>query len=441
MQSKIGILVFLFAGFSMSSQELLTLDEAISTTLGKNYDIKIARLDTVVSKNNTSWGNAGLLPNVYVDGAYNYSENNTDIDIAPLEPGGAASNINLDAAETTRENASINLEYTLFDGLGGYHRLELLRSVNEATVLQTRLLVENTVLNTVFLYLNVATQQANLTISEEQLAISAEQLRRAKSQQRFGAANQTQVLQAEVNVKNDSVSLRQNKLRYQIAKTDLNVFMGRDPKLDFTVLETVEFYPMVAKEKLEQKVLENNARIQISLSGLEIAESELSVNKANRYPKLFLNGGYSYFNEENEAGLLQATQLDGWNVGLGLRLNVFDGGRVNRSIQNAKIALEQNQIQTDKIKLEVLRDFENSHTEYLQSLEDLRIEQSNQVTFEQNFERSQIDFDNGQISNTQLRDAQLDLSAAKLRIVTATYKVKQFESQLLQLTGAMLSVN
>ena len=190
---------------------------------------------------------------------------------------------------------------------------------------------------------------------------------------------------------------------------------------------------------LEAEVMENNTRLRLSNEGLEIAETDLQVQKAERFPKVFLNGGYSYLDQTNDAGQLLSQQLNGWNVGVGVRLNIFDGSRVNRKISNAKIAIEQSELQKDKVKLEVLRDFENAFTEYLRAQQDLQIEESNLKTFEQNFERSQIDFENGQITNTQLRDAQLDLSNAKFRIVQATFQVKRLETQVLQLTGGMLN--
>ncbi len=436
------IVATIFGCWFSKAQEVLTLSESINITIQKNHDIKIATLDTVVSANNATAGNAGLLPSVYLNGGYDFSKNNTDLELSLINPDGSQgiTPLNVDGAETETINASINVEYTLFDGLGGYHRLSLLKNVNEATQLQTQYLIENTVLNTVYLYLNVATQQANLKISKEQMDISIERFKRAESEFKFGASNRTNVLNAEVAVKNDSVAYRQNQLRFRTAKADLNAFMGRDPKVEFKVNEEVVFYPFIDKQALEEETLKKNTRLRLSQEGLEISESDLAATKAERYPKIFLNGGYSYLDQTNQAGLLLSQELDGWNVGVGLRLNIFDGNRVNRKIQNAKIAIDQENIRIDRIKLQIKRDFENSYTEYEQALEDLDIERSNLKVFEQNFERSQIDFKNGQITNTQLRDAQLDLSSAKFRIVTSTYTVKQKEAQLLQLTGAMLKI-
>ncbi len=428
-----------FLALKVQAQEPLTLTDAIGITLQENHDIQIATLDTVVSSNNATAGNAGLLPNIYAATGYDYYQNNTDIEFASFDGSGDTQSISADFAETEEFSASINVEYMLFDGLGGHHRLKLLKNSNETTVLQTRYRVETTVLNTVFFYLNVATQQANLSISQEQLDISNERLQRAESQFNFGAGNHTAVLNAEVAVKNDSVALRQNRLHYQTAKAELNAFMGRDPKINFTVDEEVAFYPFIDKQQLEAKVLENNARLKLSQQGLEVSQNELSIAKAERYPKVSLHGGYSYFDQTNEANLLLSQQLDGWNVGVGVRLNIFDGNRTNRKIQNAKIKIDQEKLRIDQTKLQVVKDFENTYTEYEQALNDLEIERSNLKTFEQNFERNRIDFRNGQITNTQLREAQLDLTSAKFRIVTATYTVKQKEALMLQLTGTMLT--
>ncbi|WGK66245.1 TolC family protein [Croceiramulus getboli] len=435
----IAILLFIFTG-TIRAQEILTLSDAVNITLEKNFDIRVAALDTIISSNNATAGNAGLLPSVYANGNYDFNKNDTNLEIAMFNNDGSQSvtPISVNGAETEIFSAGVVAEYTLFDGLGGYHRLDLLKNLDDATRLQTQLQIENTVLNTVILYLNVATQQENLAISEEQLAISAERLNRAESRFNFGAGNRTTVLNARADVKNDSVALRQNQLRYKIAKNDLNTLMGRAPSLDYRVSSEVTFFPLSTKAALEEQVINNNTALRISNEGLEIAQTDLKVQKAERFPKVFVNGGYNYLDQTNDAGQLLSQQLNGWNVGVGLRLNIFDGNRVNRNIQNAQIGIEQNELQQEKVELQIRRDFENAYTEYLQSVEDLRIETSNLETFQQNFERSQIDYQNGQITNTQLRDAQLDLTNAKFRIVTARYQVKQLETRVLQLTGSML---
>jgi len=423
-----------------SAQETLSLSEAIQLTLSQNYDIQIAQLDTVVSDNNASAGNAGLLPSIVASGSYEYESNDTDILLLQFNADGTQSTTDIvaDGAVTETLTGGVNLEYTLFDGFGGFHRLERLKNQDEQTRLQTVNTIENTVLNTVNLFLDVATEQANLQISQNQLDISLDRLKRTQADFNFGAASRTDVLRAEVDVKNDSVSLRDNQFKYETAKADLNAHVGRDPNLTFQVEEAVTFYTFVDKNKLVEKVMENNTSILLAKKGLDVSKSDLRANRAERAPVVLVNGGYNYFDQDNEVGQLLAQVQDGWTAGVSVSFNIFDGNRINRNIQNAKIEMDQDELRIAQSELNARTDFENAYREYLQALGDLRIEESNLSTFEQSFNRSQIDFENGQISSNDLRDTQQDFSSARLRIVTAMYTVKRKEAELLQLTGSLI---
>ena len=64
MKKHILFILLIASSCSVLAQEMLTLSDAIDVTLRNNYDIRIAQLDTVVSNNNATAGNAGLLPNI-----------------------------------------------------------------------------------------------------------------------------------------------------------------------------------------------------------------------------------------------------------------------------------------------------------------------------------------------------------------------------------------
>ncbi|MCL3780434.1 TolC family protein [Prolixibacteraceae bacterium JC049] len=440
MRKKIFSIAIVFLCGSAFAQEKLTLQKAIDITLQNNYDIQIARLENKVAKNNAEAGNAGLLPTVYAEGGYDYSSNNTEIELLPFNQGenvgSTKSDVDNAVTETTR--GAIKVEYTLFDGFGGSYRLKQLNAINGLTMLETQNSIENTVLSTIRGYLNVAIQQAGIEIYEDQLNISKERLKRSENDFSYGVTNRTSVLRALVHVKNDSVALRKTKLKYRTAKTALNALLGRDLSTDFEVEEQVQFLNMMSKAKLEKAVEQNNTLLKMAEQGLSVSFNNLQVIKSQRLPKLFVNGGYNYLDQENEAGLLKEQNQKGWNLGVGVRFNIFDGNRVKRGMQNAKIEIQQNELRVQDSKQQVLALFNNTYDEYVQAKKDLRIDNTNLETFEQSFTRCLIDYQNGQISSTDLREAQLDLSTAKLRIVYSSFTVKQKEAELLKLSGLML---
>ena len=92
--------------------QVLTPDEAVLLTLDHNYGIQIASNTVKVAENNTSIFNSGYLPTLTGNAGATYNLDNTE---AEFSNGNTTV---LNGAESSRYNASVNLNYTLFDGLG-----------------------------------------------------------------------------------------------------------------------------------------------------------------------------------------------------------------------------------------------------------------------------------------------------------------------------------
>ena len=130
------VFLLIFSGFTASAQELLTLDSALATGLDQNFNIRIARNDQYVATNNARPGNANMLPTLSVIGGVNYSNRNVNQEFATGET------LNRDGAESVSSNASLNLDYVLFSGMGNMNTLKRLNEIQTASELEYRLTVE-----------------------------------------------------------------------------------------------------------------------------------------------------------------------------------------------------------------------------------------------------------------------------------------------------------
>src|SRR5690606_11311997 len=102
-------------GFQMNAQELLSKQEAIRLTLDNNFGIKIANNEVLLAKNNSGILNSGYLPSLTgIAGGQYAIEDQT----ATFQDGTTSEVV---GAETDRYNASINLDFLLFDGLGRHY--------------------------------------------------------------------------------------------------------------------------------------------------------------------------------------------------------------------------------------------------------------------------------------------------------------------------------
>ena len=203
-----------------SAQQLLSTDEAVKLTLDHNYGIKIATNTVEIADNNQGVLNSGYLPTLTGNAGASIDVQNTEGQLANGDTRVA------EGAETRRYNASINLNYTLFDGLGRLYNYKRLKEQYQLTELEARETIETTMLQMFTIYYSVAQLSENTDALEQTLEISKERLTRAGYQFDYGQNTRLEVLNAEVDINNDSINLINIKQQLKNTKRDLNVVMG-----------------------------------------------------------------------------------------------------------------------------------------------------------------------------------------------------------------------
>ncbi|PTM03052.1 MAG: transporter, partial [Bacteroidetes bacterium] len=158
------------------AQNILSTQEAVSLALENNYGIKIASNTLEIAENNTNILNSGFLPSLSVNSGATYNLDNTEANFS----NGNVTNLN--GAESSRFNASVNLNYTIFDGLGRHYNYKRLKEEKQLTELEARETIENTMLQLFTVYYNVAQLSQNTDAISQTLYISKDRLKRAEYQ-------------------------------------------------------------------------------------------------------------------------------------------------------------------------------------------------------------------------------------------------------------------
>ncbi|MFO7720152.1 MAG: TolC family protein [Gillisia sp.] len=435
---KITLFLCLFvAVFSWAQTEVLSKEEAIVKTLQNNYGIRISQNITEIAENNQNILNSGYLPSLTALAGGNY--NIEDIDA--VLPGGEVRAI--DGAKTNRYNASINLNYTLFDGMGRLYNFRQLKEEYNLSKLEARETIENTILQMLTVYYEVARLIENVEVLEETIAISQERITRAQYQFDFGQTNRLGILNAEVDVANDSIILLNTRQQLDNAKRDLNVILndGEIPIGTFLVDTTITFIPKLQLEAYLDEAKFNNVSLLQAESAIAISDYAIKVSKSGYLPTVGLNGSYGWNTANLPAtSFVQQSTVIGYAAGLSLAWDLFDGGTTITNVKNAKVRQENEEYLKQQIILEVNRDIANALGNYDNKRIIYEIQEKNVLTNENNFDRSQEQFKVGQITSIEFRQAQINLLNARTSKNLAKYDAKLAEIQLLQRTGQLLNV-
>ncbi|AYN69102.1 TolC family protein [Euzebyella marina] len=440
------LLLCVVYGTGLSAQEqVLSKDEAIKMALLNNFDIKVARNQVDIAKNNKGIMNSGYLPSLSASAGANYNRDDSNIEFPGqlLEDGSPRPDQELVKAEAQRYNSALNLNYTLFDGMGRYYTYKQLKEQYQLTELQARETIENTLLQLFSVYFEVARLTENKNVLEQALEISLQRITRAEYSFEYGQNTKLDILNAQVDVTNDSINLLNTLQQLENTKRDLNVVLSRDLNSAFEVDTLVQFIPKLQLEELISQAELNNVAILQSERSLTINEYDIKVNKSGYLPNVGLTGTYGWnLNQSAPSAFFPGTNNETWNFGLGASLtwNIFDGGGTSVRVKNAKIAYENQELVQEQIKLQVERDVQNALAIFENRLNIYQIQEQNVITNQNNFERSKEQFQLGRITSIEFRQAQINLLNAQTNKNLAKYDAKLAELQLLQLTGQLLNI-
>jgi outer membrane protein TolC len=431
---KFIVIILLTVFYHGFSQEILTKDQAINLALEHNYGIKIANNKSDIARNNASIYNSKYLPTITANAGLNYSNNDSD---NTLQNG---SIVTTNDAESNNYNASLTFRYTLFDGLGRIYNYKKLKESHQLSEIDARGIIENTFVSVFSKYFEVARLTQNESSIKQSLEISKQRLKRVTYSFEYGQNTKLEVLNAEVDVNNDSISYLNIKRQLANAKRDLNLILGKEISSSFKVNTDVLFIENLELEKLMQETLTSNINVLKSESNIASGKYDLKINNANWFPFVSLNSNYGFANYNNDNTYLYDIQKSkNLSAGLNLTWNIFDSGTTKTKAQNAKITLDNLEIQKEELLQQLKRDVLNSWEIYQNSLFILKAEETNLATNNRNFERSQELFKIGQINSIQFRQAQVNLLNAENNLNKAKFEAKMAEVYLLQLSGNLLN--
>ncbi|MCL9807984.1 TolC family protein [Flavobacterium luminosum] len=413
----------------LMAQELLTVEQAVKIALENNYEIKIAQNELSVDKVNNSIGNAGMLPQV--DASLN--KNNSIQNSKQTQTNGVVRE--LDNAKNNRLEYGVNLGWTVFDGLKMFARHDQLKELEKQGDVQLKLMVLNKVSDVMTTYYDLVQQQQLIKALDTSIVISKQRLKTAENRFSIGKAAKLEVLNAQVDLNTDASVLLKQKELFGITKIRLNELLARELSTDFLVAEEVTIDDKLQLTELKTLMEKQNLQLQMALINKRVAELDLKQTKANRYPTVRLNTGYTFLETESSLGFTSATSSKGLNYGVTATMPIFDGFAQNRNEKIAKLQVENSALAIEQQKQSVNVQLASAYQTYQTNLELVKLEESNEAIAKKNLEITLDKFKIGTIPTIEFRNAQENYINAIARNNSARFQAKISEIVLQQIAG------
>ena len=395
--------------------------------------MRIVRGEEQKARNNATIGNAGYLPTLDLSGGYSGNVNDNRNRMAA---DGAIKKTNGVSSQSL--DAGVTLNWTVFDGLNiqaEYARLKELRMMGE---LNTRLAVEDLAAEIASEYYNLLRQKTrNLRAT---LDLSRERLRIVEAEYNIGSMSRLDLQQAQVDFNADSSTVINQLEVLHASHIRLNQLMAaEDVESPLPIRDsTIHPDPSLDRTDLWSSTLSSNVSLLMAQKNLQISQLDLKKARSRNYPYVRLNAGYGYNATWNGSGTIDLGQRLGLNYGITVGLNLFDGMNRRREQRNARIDIDNQQLQIEDTRLALQSDMSNLWMAYQNNLDLWELEKQNVVAAQDYYSIAIDRYKLHELSGIELREAQNSLLEAEERLSIAEYSIKICEISLLQLSGQLL---
>lgn len=431
MKRNIIVTALLTALTAMVSAQTLTLQECLSRGLENNYSIRISRNQEQMAHNNATLANAGYLPSIDLSAGYNADLANSD---SKLRATGETSEVRNSLDQTL--NAGIGVSWTIFDGFKistNYKQLKELERMGETS---TRIALEDFIAGLTAEYYNFIQQRLRLANYYYAVTLSKERLRIVEERYNIGNFSRLDYQQAKVDFNADSAQYIKQQEIVLTSRIALNEMMAFDEV--YTPIETSENTIVTDTTfqftDLWERMLASNAELLLASQNSTLAELDYKKVLSRNYPYVKFKAGYDYSFSKYDTNSYTRRSNWGGNAGITVGFNLWDGNR-KRERRNAKIEIENAQLQHNRLELALKAELGNLWQAYRNNIELLNLEKQNVITARENHEIAKERYMLGDISGIEMREAQKSLLDAEERLLSVEYQTKVCEISLLQITG------
>lgn len=415
------------------SQSLLTLEEAVSIALDKNFGIQIAKLEQFSAQAQVYKSNAGMGPVVDWNAGINVGGNFvnqkfTDGRIINRE----GRNIN--------PNTNVTAGITLYDGgrmKATYEQLGLLSQFSE---LEGKIIIQNTVVEVMTAYYDITRFSATVAYLNTIIQYYEEQLKITEERWKVGKGSKLDFLQSQINLNAQLSLLAQSKNALKNAKVKLNGLLNREPTVNYVTEEiNPDLQINLQLNDLVQQAKNKNRDLLLLQQARAINLKEEDRLKADRKPTISLGGSVGYSYNNTTAGFLLSNSNLFTNISVGSRWNLYDGNNRKNQIAIAKINTQIIEKQEEELEAQIINDLTVAYNQYVADLELLLFEEKNKTLAEENLSIALEKFRLGGSSILELNEAQRGLDTALNRLVNAQFNFKISRLDVLLLSGTLVN--
>jgi outer membrane protein TolC len=394
----------------------ISVEEAIDRGLKYNLGIILSGQATEQAKAQRMKDLSNLLP--HIDGSLRESEIKVNLLAEGFNLGafGQQLGIHGNSVRFSNSDARISMTEDLFD----WHAIQGARASNAGvraagfTFSSAR---ETVTLSVAASYLLVIAAESEVDAATAELKTAEALYQLAGDREQAGLSPNVDTLRAlvELQVRRQNLIEANNNLAKQ--RITLRRVLGLPVRQEFKLVSRVPYRPLpvISEDEALQRALAARPDYLALEQQVKAAELMKQSAMAERYPTVGISGDYGTL------GTRPDNPFPTWTVNAGLRIPVFEGGKIEADIRQAEAALKQRKAQRDDMRGRIEQDVANAILDVNAAAEQVEVAKTTVSYAQQTLTQSQDRFSAGVTNNIEVIQAQEALANANQQYISSLY--------------------
>ena len=346
---SIAILLILLSAVMYSQESVtLTLEKAVDLALQKNTQVIQAQNAVGGKQSAVTAAYGSLMPTLGASGSYFSKHQWTPVSGGGDQyiPGFGVVPVASSGGHSTNESytSGLGTNMVLFDGFANYANLSAAKANANSSEYSLDRTVQNTILQTHLLFLNVVRTYQLMKVNEDNVKRSQRQLEQIQESNKVGKVARADVYRQQAQVGNDEYNLIAAQSNYEKAKLDLIASLGVEFNTEYKFdlagipqdIDTTEFVSENAKytdyNSLVNTAIMKRPDYMSSVETLNSAEAGVTAAKGAFLPSVNFQGQYYFSNPWNSL-----TDNKNFTVNLNVSLPIFSGFSLQSQLDQAEV--------------------------------------------------------------------------------------------------------
>lgn len=294
---------------------------------------------------------------------------------------------------------------------------------------------ESIINRAVELFFNQLIAQQNLEMARRNQASTDTLYQISKRRFELGTITQSDLLQLELRLLNEGISINENQLQLNLAQARLRSYLGYNERVDITLTVPEDVAQMnIDLEKAYTLTMENTTfTYRQRINHLE-AERAVAMAKANNRPQFNLYARFGLNQVGTDFGSAYQKPLDQQTARIGVSIPIFDGGVAKGRIKTSLSQLDVVEATLEKEAIDRRQDIYLKVMQFNnQGLQCSISRRADEVAAER-YRLSNEQFASGKLSVLELNTAQSERNSAHDRLIMELYNYWNYYYAIQRLT-------